>query len=98
VNFGLFVGLGFGLGGVWALVCRGWVFRVVSVPIWCGLISGWAWVDLGLPARGDFARGGLRFLPQCRSGLISAWVDLSVGVGLRSRRGLISAFQHGVIL
>ena len=46
------------------------------------------WVDLGmgvglrsgrgliLPARGDFARGGLRFLSRCRSGcdLISAWV------------------------
>jgi hypothetical protein len=54
------------------------------------------WVDLGvgmglrsgrgliLPARGDFARGGLRFLSRCRSGcgLISAWAwvcDLGVG-------------------
>ena len=50
------------------------------------------WVDLGvgvglrsgrgliLPARGDFAQGGLRFLSRCRSGLgvvvcilVSAW-------------------------
>ncbi len=29
---------------------------------------------------------------------IWVWVDFGVGVGLRSERGWISGFQHGVIL
>ena len=57
------------------------------------------WVDLGvgvglrsgrgliLPARGDFARGGLRFLSRrgdgARCGLISAWAWVDLGLPAR---------------
>ena len=89
VVVGLTVGLGFGLGGFRFVRGFGFCsrrrsglqfavggFAVLSLcRSGCGLISGFQ--------RGDFARGGLRFLPRCRSGLISAWAwDCDPGMGL----------------
>jgi hypothetical protein len=67
---------------IWASVCRGWVCRVVSVPIW-------VWVDLGV----GFAMGmGLPWVGfavgwVCRGygfavGLGLPWVGFAVGMGL----------------
>uniref|UniRef100_A0A2N9IFV0 Uncharacterized protein n=1 Tax=Fagus sylvatica TaxID=28930 RepID=A0A2N9IFV0_FAGSY len=74
LGFGLGADLGFGLLGVGLGFCLG-------ADLGVGLRSG---RGLILPARGDFARGGLRFLSRCRSGcgLISAWAWVYCG-GLR---------------
>uniref|UniRef100_A0A2N9IDE3 Uncharacterized protein n=1 Tax=Fagus sylvatica TaxID=28930 RepID=A0A2N9IDE3_FAGSY len=85
------MGLGFGLGGLrfvrgfgfWSRRRSGLRFAPGGLRFLsrcrsgCGLISGWAWVDLGLPAQGDFARGGLGFLSRCHG--------FAVGLGRAQR-------------
>ena len=110
----LTVGLGIGLGrlrfvrgfGFWSRRRSGLQFAPGGLGFLsrcrsrCGLISGWAWVDLRLPARGDFAWGGLGFLSRCRSecGLISAWAWVLAWVWVESTKLVEAVLATGSCL
>ena len=65
VDLGVGVGLRSGHGLILSArgdFARGELWFLSRCRSGCGLISAWAWVDLGLPARGDFVTVSGNFL------------------------------------